>query len=304
MAFFTRHEAEEYHVHVVEPLTFGGALEASLAPPPAIPVDRGRTRRARRPGLPPLPHPPLPLPEAYQLAVPQMMPGYGEEDDEPLRPLVALMGEAALADAETGARTFSQRFDPLYLFLVYLALGFGTHYVGLAGVLRYTVMWTALIALGAFLTLIDSDYSAREMRSASLGWGVSFGLVFSLPLLILVSSGLADMVGLLYPDVDPATLIQSVVFVSPLGETLFFRGAMQERRGLIPAVAAAGIAGIVLYWPVAIHSPVYLAAAAIFTTVLAGIYGFVRGRYGLSAAFVCQVTVNVMLLLIPGLLAG
>jgi hypothetical protein len=302
MAFFTRHEAEDYHTPVVEPLTFGGALEASLALPPAIPVDRGRMRRPRGPGLPPLAHPPLLLPEAYRLAVPQMMPGYGEEDDEPPRPLVALMGEAALTDA--GAQTFSQRFDPLYPFLVYLALGFGTHYVGLTGLLRYTIMWTVLIALGAFLTLVDSDYSEHEMRSASLGWGISFGLVFSLPLLILVSSGLGDMVGLLYPDVGPAALIQSVVFVSPLGETLFFRGAMQERRGLVPAIAAAGIAGIVLYWPVAIHSPVYLAAAAIFTTVLAGVYGFVRGRYGLSAAFVCQVTVNVMLLLIPGLLAG
>ncbi len=303
MTFFTRHEAEDYHAPVVETLTFGGALEASLALPPAIPVDRGRMRRPRGPGLPPLAHPPLPLPESYRLAVPQMMPGYGEEDDEPLRPLVALMGEAAL-EGGTGAQTFSQRFDPLYPFLIYIALGFGTHYVGLTGLLRYTIMWTVLVTLGAFLSLVDSDYSVHEMRSASLGWGISFGLVFSLPLLILVSSGLGDMVGLLYPDAGPATLIQSVVFVSPLGETLFFRGAMQERRGLIPAIAAAGVAGIVLYWPVAIHSPVYLAAAAIFTTVLAGVYGFVRGRYGLSAAFVCQVTVNVMLLLIPGLLAG
>jgi hypothetical protein len=64
------------------------------------------------------------------------------------------------------------------------------------------------------------------------------------------------------------------------------------------------VAGIVLYWPAAIQSPVYLAAAAIFTTVLAGVYGFVRGRYGLSAALVCQMTVNVMLLMVPGLLAG
>jgi len=63
------------------------------------------------------------------------------------------------------------------------------------------------------------------------------------------------------------------------------------------------VMSIVMYWPAAFDQPVYLAATTIFMTVLAGIYGFVRTRYGLSAALVCQVCVSALLLFIPAALA-
>ncbi len=44
--------------------------------------------------------------------------------------------------------------------------------------------------------------------------------------------------------------------------------------------------------------------AAFGGTVLAGVYSFIRSRYGLAAAYLCQVTVNLMLLFVPSLLAG
>ena len=47
---------------------------------------------------------------------------------------------------------------------------------------------------------------------------------------------------------------------------------------------------------------VFLFVALVFSSVLAGVYGYVNGRYGLIAAYACQVTANVMLLFIPGVL--
>jgi membrane protease YdiL (CAAX protease family) len=97
-------------------------------------------------------------------------------------------------------------------------------------------------------------------------------------------------------------LFQSLVFVGALGETLFFRGILQDQRGILISVLAAGASSVLFFWPAASHAPVYLVAAALFTTVLAGVYSFVRTRYGLAAAYVCQVTVNLMLLFVPSLL--
>ncbi len=334
----------QFFVHLALPMVYGGDVGDSLTPPPILPVNRTRLRRPVNPGLPPVYHVPLPAPEAYRLLIPQaqdkptprqprfsaertQFPVAGPPAFSPLAPApfsgdisVSEAAGEALEAATPDARPASlrspgraspaaalplgQRFDPVYPFLLFLALGVGTFYIDLDVMARYTLLWTVLVGLGASLTLVDSPVAVRPMTPASLGWGVSFGLVFSLPLLVLVSSGLADMVGLLYPEIDRVTLFQSLVFVSPLGETLFFRSAFQQRRGLAASVLAAGISGIVLYWPAVFQTPLYLVAAGIFTTVLAGVYSFIRSRYGLAAAYLCQVTVNLMLLFVPSLLAG
>jgi hypothetical protein len=58
----------------------------------------------------------------------------------------------------------------------------------------------------------------------------------------------------------------------------------------LPAgVGASGLVGVVLL--------------SLFMTVLAGVYSYLRETHGLAAAFVCQVTLNVMLLFLPRLLA-
>lgn len=335
---------EQFFVHLAPPIVYGGDVGDSLTPPPILPLNRIRLRRPINPGLPPVYHVPLPAPEAYRLLVPQAQdksaphqprfsaertrfPVAGPPVFSPLAPappsgdisankaagetLEATTPDAPPASlrslgqaSHAAAPSLGQRFDPVYPFLLFLALGVGTSYIDLDVMARYTLLWTVLVGLGVSLTLVDSPDAARPMTPASLGWGISFGLVFSLPLFVLASSGLADMVGLLYPGIDRVTLFQSLAFVSPLSETLFFRGAFQQRRGLAASVLAAGISGIVLYGPAVFQTPLYLVAAGIFTTVLAGVYSFIRSRYGLAAAYLCQVTVNLMLLFVPSLLAG
>lgn len=294
-------DVRDYSVQHSVPQPFGGEEGDGLAPLPVLRVRADWLRRPVTPGLPPLTHPRLPPPEAERLEL--LLPA-GEEDDGPgLFGLQTDMQQALAAAAAAGAPIpLAQRLDPLYPFILFLALGVGSSYIGLDAVTRYTLLWTVLLALGTFLTLVDSPRTAGEMSSASLGWGASFGLIFSLPLFILMRPVLASMVAVLFPGLDPPSLFLILVLLAPLAETLFFRGALLERRGFAASVLGAGVMSIVLYWPAASGETVYLIAVAVLTTVLAGIYGFVRSRYGLSAALVCAVTVNVLLLFLPAVL--
>lgn len=302
---------EDYSAAPCMPLTFGGDVGDALDPPILPRVDYLRARRPVGRGPAPLPHPLLPPPEMFRLAVPQFDPAYadplaGLADASPREALqrdpALLQGLPAGGIRPVRTGPFSQRLDPLYPFALFLALTLGTHLIGMSGLLRYTLLWTVLIALGVFFTLVDAPGDRLEMSSASLGWGVSFGLVFSLPLLILVRTGLSDMVSVLFAGFEVGVLFQSAVLIGPVGESLFFRGAFLERRGLLASILAAGLCGIALYWPATAGQPAFLLAVAIFSTVLAAIYAFVRTRYGLAAAFICQMTVNLMLLFIPGVL--
>lgn len=328
-------EPPGYAVHHSRPLVHGGQAMPEVPPLVAPPVDREAARRPLRPGLPPLVHVPLPPPSAYQIAVPHLpdeqaagasalpvggrLPLIRERPSFPVAtpPPAVPIGSAPLPspDPPQAARPASApsstvrlapilRLDPLYAYLLYLALGLGTLYLGVLDLMgRYTVLWAALIALGVALTLAGGEVEPRTLSPTNLGWGFSFGLVFSLPLLVLVSGGLADLTDVLFRGAGVALLFQSLAFVGPLGETLFFRGALQEQRGFVASVLAAGFSAALFYWPAASGAPVYLVAAIIFSTVLAGIYSFVRMRYGLSAALTCQMTVNLILLFIPHLLA-
>jgi len=314
------------------PLPFGGADEGGLdveTLPPIPPVDVERASRPLVPGLPPYQFVPLPPPETYQLVVPgatdYLAPAGPLSPDEEFVPLSApppAMADA-LADAGAGVRTAPAlhepgaaptaqaavgegavalggiRFDPLFAYLIYLALGFGTLY--LTSITRYAVLWTALAVGGGLLTLVDRD-DLEPFSSAHILWGASIGLVFSLPLLILNWRGLADMSHVLFPFEDPVAFFFAMVFVAPLGETLFFRGVLQEQRGFTAAVAGAGLSSLLFYWPAASARPVYLVVAVVVTTVLAAVYSFFRRRLGLVAALCCQITINITLLFLPAVL--
>jgi hypothetical protein len=323
--------AGSYSAHDLMVMRHGGQAAREYVLPVLPPVDMERVLRPLNPGMPPCWHINLPDPNTLRLvALP--ITGRDEVDGEddillmdegkaqqraaesqtPTAPEVSLsqpapgiMAPPMLKPAAPAGATqpVGQRFDPLYPFLLFLALGIGTIFLETDPAVRYTLLWGVLILLGIFFSLLNVNPVGPAVTSSSLIWGFSIGLVFSLPLLILVSSGLSEMAAVLYPGANAALMFQSLAFVGPLGETLFFRGALQDRRGIFASVAGAGITSLLFYWPSAAHSPAYLVAVTIFSTVLAGIYSFMRTRYGLSAAYASQVTANLMLLFIPGLLA-
>jgi hypothetical protein len=329
-------EPVSYFVIPIRPLFHGGDQVGEYVEPIIVPVDPEAANRPVTPGMPPLMHIPLPPPETWKVPVPQV------PDEQPVQsnrqfltgqrvafPVAPSPGiqpistgvaaspppiesasvitppagpVSAAVEPPAVAESPAQRVDPVYPFLLYLALGFGTLYINLDAVTRYTILWVALIIMGALLSLLDSAEQPEEITPAGLGWGFSIGLVFSLPLLILVGSGLSNLSTTLFPDAGAALLFQSLAVVGPMGETLFFRGVILDRRGLAASIIAAGLSSLLFFWPAAAATWTYLIAAVLFSTVLAGIYSFVRTRYGLAASYICQVTINLMLLFVPGIL--
>lgn len=193
-----------------------------------------------------------------------------------------------------------ERIDPLYAVLVYLAFGLGTLVLEDPET-RYTVLWSLLAVMGGTLTLMDTRRAPRGSAATNLIWGSGIGLVIGI-LLIPAASGLAATSKLLFPGISLPALFQALVFLGPLGETLFFRGVVQERRGFVASVIGAGVGTLIFYWPAGGSAPVSIVAVAGFLTMLAAIYCYVRQRFGLAAAYTCQVTLNVMLFLVPRLL--
>jgi hypothetical protein len=327
-------EPVSYFVIPIRPLFHGGVQVGEYVEPVIVPVDAEAANRPVTPGMPPLLHIPLPPPETWKVPVPQapeeqpvqtnrqfltgqrvafpVAPSPGIQPISsgvaaspppiestsviapPANPVSIAAGPAAAGESP------AQRVDPVYPYLLYLALGFGTLYINLDVVTRYTILWTVLIIMGALLGLLGPAKQPGEMTPTGLGWGFSIGLVFSLPLLILVGSGLSNLSTALFPDMGAALLFQSLAVVGPMGETLFFRGAILDRRGFAASIITAGLSSLLFFWPAAVTAWTYLIAAVLFSTVLAGIYSFVRTRYGLAASYICQVTINLMLLFVPG----
>lgn len=307
-------------LHHSLPLTHNGQLEEELELPPLAPVDEHAARQPFSPGMRPARHMPLPPTVAYQLIVPDPAEYMADDLLEPLQSpppeLVTALGGTPVAssapavavspavddqDDQTADYLFSGgiHFDAVFAFLIYIALALGTLYLDIET--RYLVLWTVLIVAGVLLVLVDRP-DAGVLKSAGLGWGVSIGLVFSLPLLILNGPGLRDISLTIFPSDNLLALFQTLIYVAPLSETLFFRGFIQEQRGFTVSVLAVGVSSILFYWPAASGQPVFLVAAVVFSTVLAAIYSFFRMRLGLSAAFICHVTINFSLLFMPRIL--
>jgi membrane protease YdiL (CAAX protease family) len=88
------------------------------------------------------------------------------------------------------------------------------------------------------------------------------------------------------------------MFVMPLAETLFFRSLLQSSRAFwLPAVICT-VWQFVLFFPLINRGPLPLILA--FVMLMANLlYGYVRNRNGLAAAWICQMTVNLVLLFFP-----
>ena len=190
--------------------------------------------------------------------------------------------------------------SPLFGFVLLTALAIGTLPLNNEG--RYLLLWLVMLVMGVFYVNADDESGAYTFESTNLVWGAGTGFVVSLPLLLLVSRGLAQTSHALLPIASNAALFQALVITWPLGESLYYRGAVQNKHGLVVAAMLAGAGNMLLYWPLVEGVFAVLFVAVLFATILAFIYGYVRLRYGLMAAYTCQVVANVMLLFLPRLL--
>ncbi|MFN8530961.1 MAG: hypothetical protein U0670_20340 [Anaerolineae bacterium] len=219
------------------------------------------------------------------------------------------------ADAEREPRRERTEFrasgsDPIFGYLIAMALCIGlTPLVPLNADLRLVLSWGLLAFFGVLAWLLGSTTRIGEESPENLAWGVIFGLIVAAPIFVIGGATLTTTVELIFKTgiggvvqtLPRGMILAMLVFVMPLGETLFFRGIMQVNRSFLLIGGLASIWSMALFFP-ALDVGRYPAVAVLVGTALLMInlvYSYVRQRNGLAAAWVCQITVNLVLLFIP-----
>ena len=212
--------------------------------------------------------------------------------------------------------SLGERIDPQVAFLFYLAVGVGIAWSGVDSLIHLTVLWTVLLLMGLALLMVDAPPRLGTVSMSDVLWGFAIGLIVGFPTYIVMGDSLVAISGSLFPEMFAETplgpaivlLFQMWVILCPIAETVFFRGTIQksrEVRDMISSIATAGANNVLFFMPIAIRNGSVQAALPIFyLTLLAGVYSFVRRQYGFTAALICQICINVMLLFIPGVYAA
>lgn len=192
--------------------------------------------------------------------------------------------------------------DPVFGYLISLALSVGLIPLIPANTdMRYVVLWLVMAGFGVLSWLLGNSARIGTETPENLGWGVIFGLLIGVPFLVIGGSILQQTSQRLFPDMKPGEVLALLVFVIPLGETLFFRGVLQESRPFWQVGILSSIWSVLVFFPL-LDIRKFPAVAILIGTALVMMnimYSYVRSRNGLAAAWLCQIVVNLILLFIP-----
>ena len=183
--------------------------------------------------------------------------------------------------------------DPLFAYLIFAGVGLGLWQVDLQ--LRLTILWLALLV--ALLICCEAEPFETEYSLLALGRGALIGFIVSAPFLLFLRDDLSTFVSRLYSTRDTLALFHRAVLLASPIESLFFRGLLQDRRGLPIALGLYATTGLIYFLP---RSP-FLALLIVMAAMgaLGGLYGYVRQRYGLTASMSCQATASFTLIVCP-----
>lgn len=194
--------------------------------------------------------------------------------------------------------------DPIFGFLLAIALS-----IGLAPMLpenadfRYTVAWLALAIVGVLAWLLGTMERIGREKPENLIWGVGLGALLAVPLLAFGSDMMSTAAFLMFPDLTVGSVMAYIIFVMPLAETLFFRGILQQQYAFWIVGLLSTLWNIILFFPVMwgelLGSPLVGLVLAIILTMMNLMYSYVRRRNGLAAAWLCQIVVTLIVILIP-----
>jgi hypothetical protein len=188
-----------------------------------------------------------------------------------------------------------------------LVLGFAVS-IGLAPLvgtgdpsLRYTMSWGVLAVFGVLAWLLGGLEPVGEERPETLVWGVSFGLLIGLPLMLFGGGTLTAAVQRVFGSMTAGEMLAYVVFVIPLSETLFFRGILHDGRPFWMVGLIATAWSVLLYLPMldVVNFPLVAVVICLMLVMLNVFFGYVRTRNGLAAAWICQVVANFLVLFLP-----
>ena len=198
--------------------------------------------------------------------------------------------------------------DPFFGFLLAIALS-----IGLIPLLpdhadlRYTLAWGTLAGISILAWLLGSTERISQERPENIAWGIIYGLMLGIPLLLFLRPILVPLSRQVFPEMSAGGLLAYLIFVMPIAETLFFRGLLQSQLVFWVIGLLAALWNMMLFFPVMWQSvlqfPAVAAVIAIVLLMMNMIYVYVRERNGLAAAWICQIVTNLIILYIPFLSA-
>ncbi len=248
-------------------------------------------------GAPTPPKPMAPRPRLREGHPPQAIPIRREESND----------SADNDSAARQARSTRQDLDPIFGYILAMALS-----VGLTPVqanTRYVLLWAFMAAMGGVAFLLGSGIKLKVTDPGDLLWGLGFG-VFTGGALMLVGADTLQTVSDRLFDAGEADSIlldtwvfQAMVFVMPVAESLFFRGAMQRVHSIPSVAILASIWSMLMFFPhlELAKTPVVGVIFGTAIVLLNFLYSYVNWRHGLAASFFCQISAGTLLLLVPRL---
>lgn len=219
-------------------------------------------------------------------------------------------GDASRMDTDTEAAAREvgglRGGDALFGLLIAgaVAIGLGPLIGSNAFDMRYTLAWGVLAVFGVLAWLFGSPARIGQERIENVAWGIVFGLILSVPLLGFGGSSLTEGLRLLFTNpedrqmLSDGVLLAYLVFVMPLCETLYFRGLVQEERTFYTTGLLATVWQLVLFFPLMNRGP-YPLIIGLVLLMANTMYAYARSRNGLAAAWICQITVNLVLIFFP-----
>jgi hypothetical protein len=214
------------------------------------------------------------------------------DDAPPVEPIGEVYEEIVEEEIEDKPRAI----DPALLFIIFVIVTL-LGLTNLAAEIRYTLMWTVLSVLGV-AAIVLNRVAIERPDSRSLLTGLGFGALIGVPLMAVGSPQLRDISLRIFGRASDAAVFQMLAFTMPLAETLYFRAAFQDARGLIFAGTAAGIWSLVLFSPQmdVFRFPLVAVVIALCFIFVNFIYSYLRERLGLFGSWTCQIAVNLLLL--------
>lgn len=218
--------------------------------------------------------------------------------------------DSAEFDGEAPTRYRGANNDPAFGYLIALALIIGlTPILPAQGDLRYVIGWGLLALFGVLAWLFGTGERIEQERLENVAWGIIFALIVAAPLLLVGGSTLTTTVRLMFQtgiageirNLSAGAVAAFLIFVMPLAETLFFRSVLQARQSWWIVGAMASVWSLLLFFPMLDVGRYPVIAVLIGTAfvLIDMMYSYVRDRNGLAAAWICQIVVNVVLLLFP-----
>jgi len=186
--------------------------------------------------------------------------------------------------------------DPAFVTIVLVIMAL----IGLSNVpvdVRYTLLWVLLTVIGVVSILIDKvTVEPPTMRNLLVGLG--FGALVGVPLLAVGLFQLKDISLKIFGNMSQVAVFQALAFTMPMAETLFFRGSLQSARSPIFTGVAAGVWTMALFFPQSdlFRFPLVAVVIGLCFLFINFLYSYLRHRFGLFAAWTCQIAVNLLLL--------